>query len=519
MIAALAAAACGGGAGHGGATLSSSWQAPDGLAYVPADTPYLFTALDNRADLVDDLAMSGLGSAIATIVAKNPEPQTEIEKLGLATLRQLANKSRAQIYQQLGLAPHAHILIYGAGLAPVARIALADPKPLRDLLGNAATLAKAGHTVPAAGPTAWAFASDDFALGLAVTDGELVVVVTAANAVDALLASQVRDRPAQAMRSADVIALADHFGVATAYLGMLDTQRFVAALEKQTTIVPPFKLLIPENCRADAEWLAHLAPRTVFGYSRADEHGFDASLFFELAPEIAKGLDTLHVAMPEPHPASSSSLGSLETAIDLDAAMGWLRAGLALAALHPMTCPQLSEWNETIADLRKEAGKPLPEEIRGLRGMEVVVDDASISPPGGAGYALVAGTDLGKLLQLVTQRPELAGLQFGLGKPVELPTKSLGVNVKAYLGASSTRAVLAVGPDSEQRVSAELSSPARERAPLFALTMDLAALEKKFPDTMDLGKSSPAFARLASESIAVDIRASSIVVDVTGTMK
>nr|HEX4316149.1 hypothetical protein [Kofleriaceae bacterium] len=522
-IAALACvSACGGSGGGHAAPLSSSWQPPDELAYVPADTPYLVMALDNGADAVDDLAFGGAGSGIGSWLTEHPSSSsTPLEKLAYSTLQQLAGKSRAQIYQQLGLAQHGHVLIYGQGLAPVLRMPLADPKPLRDLIGQAVAAAGVGTPAPAVGPTAWTFTSDGLGFGIAVTDRELVGVISSADHVQQLLASSVHDRAANPIRADEIVALANRFGVTTAYFGEIDWQRAVAALEKQTAVTAPFKLVLPPDCRADAEWLAHMSPRMVFGYSRADAHGFDASLYFELAPEIAKGLDGLHVAMPAPHPASSSSLGTLETAVNLDAAASWLRGALTLASMRPMTCPAMSWMNDAVGKLTTELAQPLPPEIAGMRGMQIVVDDASISPPGGTGYALVSGTNLAGALHQLQQVPGLGGVAIGQGKPVQIPTAQMGMpNLVSYVGVGPDRAVVAVGADSEARVSSELAAPARERAPLFELTVDLDALKQKFPSIAEsLGKSAGAIARMQTETLAIDVRASALVFDLRGTLR
>jgi hypothetical protein len=203
---------------------------------------------------------------------------------------------------------------------------------------------------------------------------------------------------------------------------------------------------------------------------------------------------------------------SIALSIDeLSRLLGELARGLAA---RPFTCPGLT-WLQTAVDQSASLlAQNLPPMLRGLRGIAMVLDDASTNPPGGAGQVVVVGDRIPALVTWLLQLPVFAGTASpALGIPVALPVQQLGLPsvTSAHLAQTSDRLAIAVGPNSDRTVRGALSLPNPPRSPLFSMTYDIARLHALLPTLDDTGTMGSA--AVATFDIDVNERGLSMEVD------
>jgi hypothetical protein len=272
-------------------------------------------------------------------------------------------------------------------------------------------------------------------------------------------------------------------------------------------------LRVPEltGCAADVDRLAALTPRVSMGYHRLDVNGFSASVVAETPPTIATALGKLMTAAPGVSwPLPGKPLFAMAMAADVGAVMALLGdMGNAMAA-RPFTCSALASLNDLGKSLSGLANTSLPPIVSGLRGVSLVVDEATIDPPGGVGHALVVSEQMESLPMFLAFVPGLSGLDLKTdGTPVALPVDQLGV---AWIGAAHAalrgdRAVITVGTDSARRATEELKAPVPQRSPLLALTYDIVRFRQLSPQFADaLGAYSFREAGMALEIVEQGVR-------------
>jgi hypothetical protein len=507
----LAMAVACGGSDHA-TTLSSSWTPPSSLAFVPADTPYLAVSLSGANAALDELAFHQLGSSAALWVASQPEaPDKPVRRMLWQFAREIAGKSYVAAWTSLGLRPHGHFLVYGLGLWPVVRLELADPAAARAMLAR--VMAGAGTATTFGGAAGWQVVEDRVAVGVAIVGDELVLTAATAAMLPAVAQRAFTERAAQPMTSAAILDIANRHHLSSAYLLEIDTRATIAQIAALVRATGEVKeIAVANDCTADAERLAALVPRYVIGYQRADAHAIDGSFAIELAPELARGLDNIHVALPKLAPSVDHPLLTMQVGVDVDAAVAWLRGAAGMIAAQPFACHELHGVNEAAAELRDKLADVIPADWRGLRGMQAVVDDATMKPPTGIGYGVLYGSRLVAALAKVGPIPGMSTLPIPGGPPVELPTATLGMpGLRAFFGIALDRAVMAVGEDGQARAQGRLTAGATERVPLISGTLDLDAAARKLPElAASMRAQLPGVMR---EGMALDVRDGSIVLD------
>ena len=120
------------------------------LAYVPADTPYVFANLEPTTHEVTDAYLARMEPIIANIEqsmiearreAENGEVDAEQEAIDLfmAVYDELSGNLNREGLEAMGLTLEAHHAMYGHGLFPVMRLTLNDPAAFRATIARMAT--------------------------------------------------------------------------------------------------------------------------------------------------------------------------------------------------------------------------------------------------------------------------------------------------------------------------------------------------------------------------------------------
>jgi len=511
------------------APTSGSWKGPDSLAHVPADTPYVFALLEPPSEAVRK-KMPGNMDVIVLPALKEAASVPLDKRLGLEPPKRallgimdaMRGTDPTLWWENLGFAKNGHWVLYGLGVWPVLRVEVGDANKLRAILAEAAkTLAMPElQEKEANGVAYWVASKFGMSAIVAVTDHEVVAAVLPSQSLATTVPIVLGGKPLEhnLRDSGEVADLMARYHFVPATIGVLDTRRVIAALERRDDLATTSVFTAPA-CHADYERMAAAVPRIVIGYRQLDALGFMATLAFETSPEVAKQLASLRTAMPAaPEPAHA--MLSFVVAADVDAGVAVLRGWLQGIADRPFQCEQLAIAKMIVGGALEETKNLIPAELKGLHGGELVVEDANESPPGGAGYMLVAGDQiaiaLGQALQKV---PGLGGLSIAPdGQPLELPIGMLGMPglASAHLAMHTSRAALAIGPRSKTEVTAALAAPNAPRSPLATFNWDIAKFMRQVPSLMKEDNRNN-LASIATMTSTLDVRDDAIAVDIGGT--
>lgn len=508
---------------------SGSWAGPEVLANVPADTPYLFAVMEPPSDAIHAKMMASSDLVVLPAFAKAEQIPLD-QRLALSPRRRallgildaMRGTDPKRWWENLGLKPNGRTLIYGLGIWPVIRVEVGDAAKLRAIVSDAIkTLAMPEIEEKQLGPTPyWVASKFGMTAILSVTDHDIaaaIVPTTAiARAVPLVLGTE---KVGKTLRdTGELAALATRHRLNTTMLAYIDSHRVIDALERKDDFATTSVFTVPA-CHADFERMAAAVPRILMGYRALDARGFLSAVVIETAPEVAKQLASLHGAMPAlPDPAHA--LMSFEVAADVDAGVNVLRGWLQALADRPFQCEPLAPMKQVVAEALDATKSLIPKEMHGLHGAELVLEDASESPPGGSGWALVAGDQIAVALGQAMQKISLGIALAPDGQPIALPVGMLGMPglQSAHIALHTSRAAIAIGPQSQTEVQAALAAPNAAHSPLFGFSWDIARFAAKLP-TMLTEKNQLSIHSIGTMTATLDVEDSALVLDLGGTWR
>ena len=268
-------------------------------------------------------------------------------------------------------------MVYGLSIWPVMRVEVKDEVRVRELL---ARIVKAGDPdlQPRSVGRAMIYVLD--ANGISIVFGivgrELVASVLPSALVGSALPAIVgAELPARSLRDAPLLPqlLAQHHYVPST-VGFADTHRLFDALSGHgkgqfDQLDSIFEGKVPAACETDLGRIAAVLPRVVFGYRRLDARGFDGTLSIEAPRPVLDALAKLHAPMPS-LPVKTQPLLAFAAAVNVDAAIGWMKDTTHALHAAPFRCEALAKVNEGVAELAAKLDQPLPLMEQGLRGFE-----------------------------------------------------------------------------------------------------------------------------------------------------
>ncbi len=518
VVVAIVIAACGSPAtapaAHG--PVAPVWKGPEILASVPADAPYVFAFLDPLAPSIRARLAAQSGDEVKAALKKAATGEGRGALVAAALYAELDSVEPAHWMDALGFSNESRFVLYGMSLWPVLRVETKDPARVREML---ARIVKAGapdlQPATTAHATLYTLKQDSFAFVFGVVDRELVASVMPTIVLDRMMPSLTgAEKPVKSLRDAPVLpSLIAKHRYLPSMVGYLDS---LAVLEAVYRTVGD---KLPPACHDDLARMAAVMPRFVVGYRRLDDRGFIATMGVELPRDVIDGLAKLHTPMPALDLAHQP-LFALSASVNIDAMFGWMRDITGKLRSRPFRCDAFDKLNHAIDDLGSKLDEPLPPMMHGLRGFELVIDDATVMPPGGSGHLLVAGDHIADLVhQMLAKVPQLAALQIPPdGAPVELPMAQLGVPASfksAHVALRPTRAALAIGDDSARRAS-ERASAKDAHVPLAAVFYDLPKIKDRFGMFLKEGDFA-GLSNLGSTSLALDVGDDGLYLDVSGS--
>ncbi len=477
------------------------------LAFVPADTPYLFANAEPMSDAtiaawqsqaramwppVRDLLQQSLETLERT------EADAAAAKVLQFALDELGEGDPATWWQRAGFDPKSHMAIYGIDLWPVLRVELADPAAFEALVARVEQ--KAGTPLGTAriGEQAVRTFGDAKMQGLLAIEGKHLVVTFAPGDADEALKRRLLgiDRPATAF---DVSEL-ERFNKAHGYLpigsGWLDTRRAVALALQHAP-----DEYADATCKAEVESLAAKAPRLGMGYRAFDATRMAMHARIELEPALAKSLSAL--AAPLPGTADADALFDFAIAMPVLRARDFLRTQVDAAIAAPYKCAALAKMNDDIAELKTRLAQTIPPPVRDFTGARIALSrlawaEGSDNPVPDFAGRFVLGTNNPEFLTSLAQVsvPALAALTIAKdGKPVAIPPAALPAsigNVDLHVAMGANALGVAFGKDEAARLTPAVTTAAPADGAVLVSSMR-GAMYASFADAMGrFGASLPA---------------------------
>jgi hypothetical protein len=468
---------------------ASTWRGPEILANVPADTPYLFGVLEPMPEPVRDRLYAQSEAQMMQALKKAASGSGKVALVAAAMYSEI--DGNGHWLDALGFGTNARMVLYGLSIWPVLRIEVKDPVRVREVLARVVKAGDSSLQPQTFGRAAlYVLKEDKTAYVFGVVDKELVGAILPADMLDrAMPMITGAQKPAHSLRDAKVLPalLAKHHYLSSMIL-FVDSLRVIDAVTghgkgENDQLVGMLEGKLTPACHQDLERIGSVMPRFVLGYRRLDEQGFAATMAVELPASVIKSLEKLHTPMPA-MPIRAQPMLAIGAAVNLDAMFGWMRDTAGTLRAHPFRCDAFDKLNHSIDELASTLDKPVPPMVQGLRGFELVIDDATVMPPAGTGHLLVAGDHIVDLVhQLLAKVPQLATLHLeSNGVAAAVPLEQLGIpsSIKsAHMALRATKAALAVGDGSSTRASERVAAP-DAHAPLITFSFDLAKVKERF---------------------------------------
>lgn len=477
------------------------------LGYVPADTPYVFAALETAPDEVADKMgenATRIVKAYATVLkaalneppAEGQEPvlQPEERKRVSAILEELAAMVTPEGVPEAGIDRHSQMALYGVGLLPVLRVTLSDAAKFEAFLKRMEERAGKAMSVGSIDGHAYRYAGGESAkVILAVLEDQLVATfVPAALPEDLMKRVLGLTLPESSIADTDELAaLAKKYGFTAYGLGLVDVQRIAATFLDQQSGVNESLLALMEHdrselsdvCRDEIRAVAGLVPRVVTGYTEMTAEQIRSNSVFELRSDIAAGLQTITAPVPglgQPHDA----LFSFGMSFDLPALRDFYAARLDAMEADPFECELFADLQDGVAKSRQALQQPVPPFVNDFHGFLAVIDDiqgldiATRQPPTDIDMRfLISAANAPSLLAMGAMfSPQLASLDV---KPdatpvrIELPPTGSPIT-SAWIAMSNDGIALAVGDGMETGLADMLSAASTEPSPFVSMDVDAA---------------------------------------------
>jgi uncharacterized lipoprotein YbaY len=464
------------------------------LAFVPADTPYVYANIEPTPKAVTEqwsrrmheylpVALGAYESALDRFAAAKPGDSHAIAA-ARALIDTLKTHDTWDKLSELGLKPDMRLAFYGVGLVPVLRFELGDANKFR------ATIADIEHKSGAALPIAkvgdqdyWYLGDENLVAMFAVEGAQFVATIAPAKASDALKRTLLGiDRPAKSLADAgDLDKLAKQYGYSSYGEGFVDVVRIAERLTgpaqgNDREIATLLDLPIGGSnaaCKGEYLDLARKFPRFVMGANEVGAQRVRISAQLEVQPALAAQLAAALGAAPG---TGKPGEGVLDVALSIPVLKlkdFWIARADAVAA-KPFACPSLAQLNSGFANLKKKIDITVPPPASDLTGVRFTLDSfdlgaGSTPMPVFSGKLLMASDNPAAALAMAQLAlPPLKDLKIAAdGKPVALPARTVPkLDLPAFAAMSAKALAVAIGNGEDATLGTYLAAPAASE-PVF----------------------------------------------------
>lgn len=366
------------------------------LAYVPADTAYVYADLEPVPEAITDAYVTRFQPALDVLTKKINEFQAEYQagdhqgkpaaRLASAVLDELGGSISEENLNRVGLSTRAHFAFYAEGVFPVIRLGLIDAGALRSAIGRIE--AKMGVELPASelnGAKYWRLAEDDMPVGIyiAIDDRQLVLSMFPVGAEDSLLPVFLgQQMPAQSLASNNTLGVMNHAkGYAGYGTGYLDIQKLADEIldpGSHTRGMLGDKLnseldSLDAVCVEEVKSMIAKTPRMTAGITRLTANEMAMRYDLEIEPSLATSLAALVSDVPAATPGDYLLSASL--ALKVGKLREFVLEKATALTANPYQCSRLQDFNDEAEKLVSQLNIPMPPMVNNLLGVRIMIND------------------------------------------------------------------------------------------------------------------------------------------------
>ena len=366
------------------------------LAYVPADTTYVFAGLEPVPAEITDAYVTRFQPVLDVMSEHIIKFQAgyqagefqdnQIAKLGMAVLDELGGSLSKENLEKLGISLQAHHAFYGMGVFPVARLGLGDEQKLREAIARIEV--KMGYALPERtlnGTSYWRVSEDDtpVALYVAILEQHLAFSVFPVNSEDRLLAAFLgQEMPADSIASSNALGImnADK-GYSTYGSGFVDIQKLADEImnpdsESRSLMGAEANSHLDSLdavCVAEIKSIIAKAPRMTAGTTRLTSNEVAVRYDLEIESVLASGLAAL--VSDTPPAGKADHLLSASLAIRVGKLRSFVLEKATAVFESPYQCASMQNLNEQAGQLMTQLNTPMPPMVNNLMGIRARLDD------------------------------------------------------------------------------------------------------------------------------------------------
>ena len=460
------------------------------LSAVPADTPYVFAALEPVPEDVYRkterltggmlaIYQQGLQQMAATAGVKD-EKQAQV-------LSAIASLMDPESIERFGSSRESTAVVYGHGLLPVMRANVEDGAAfLEALIGLQGDFDfKFEEATAADKDYLYAVIADAARVAINVEGNSVLMTIVPEPAVDAVLPAIFNgvDAKSSIASRGGLEALAREHGFLPYGMGYIDVQRIASTfidgptgtdamwMEAVGAELPAFD----DTCKAEMTGLAGVMPRAVLGYTRLDTEVMNMRGVLTLRNDVASGMQPIAKAIPSMQADSGDDI-SIGMGVDVRALRDFVSDRAGKVTAQPFKCAQLAAINQSAQQLEQVLSQPVPPMAYNFRGFVLRLNDlASLDfsapqiPDSLDVRLMLAFDNIDALMALGRMSlPQLASLEIEAdGVPVQLPQDAMmGFGQPVYASLTDDLLSVGTGPGAEDDVR-QMTSAAPVDAPLF----------------------------------------------------
>ncbi|MET0618368.1 MAG: hypothetical protein ABWZ54_11370 [Luteibacter sp.] len=426
------------------------------LAFVPADTPYVVASLDKLDDDAYEAMLAQANSELPGQIGQMKAFAQDLDSKGNADGARLVKALAAEFdgktaeaaLKNMGLDAKNGTAFYGLGLAPVARVSLADTAAWDAFVGRLETAYGKKLDSADAGGKAYrhvALSDSGVQLIIATVDKQAVVSLLPADAAQPLIRQALgADRPEKSIQEDGRLAdLAKDKGYKDYVVGQLDLTRllplvaagkdplFATFLKHQSAKTGEPVPALPPSCQTEASRIAARVPSISFGYTKLDLHHQEQRVDVALADDITKAFSGLKVELPGLGSDATAPF-DVSLALPVEQLRTFFTAQAEAVAAKPFACPAFVNMNDSFAKMGSTMQQAAIPPIGDLRGVRLILDSFK---PAAAGQQIPQVT--GRVVigtrnpaGLLAMGQAMLGGDFKLsadGKPSPLPQNITGM--------------------------------------------------------------------------------------------
>jgi len=470
------------------------------LAYVPADTAYVFAALEPAPEEIINAYMERFQPVLDVMSKRINRFQSDYAagefeddpraKLATAVLDELGGELNSENLKKMGISMQSHHAFYAMGVFPVIRIGLSDAQALRDSIERIE--AKMGFEMPEKnlnGINYWSVAEADMPVGvyIAILDQQLAISVFPASAEDSLLAAFLgQEMPAQSMASTNTLPIMNNEKGYTGYgSGILDLQKLGDEMLNPDSATHAYlgpnmhfdPTSLDAVCIEEIKTMVARTPRMTAGTTVLSSNEIGMRYELEIENSLASGLASLVSDIPVA--TDGDHLFSVSLALQVGKLRSFVLEKANTLVANPYQCELLQQLNRDAGDLVTQLNIPMPPMVNNLMGIRAKVDDfdPTTKIPQGSG-----------LLALHVDKPEMfVGMASMMvpgfdtldlanqSEPVKIPAEVMHMeNLDVYALMSDSAIGIAVGEQHARDLGKFLAIKSQKNGTFLSLSYDMA---------------------------------------------